>query len=176
MRRESIPYGKSSSRKAGIDVNPTRCVQGVTIRDGSQIDLYRVQSIQDNVLYGKCVAKRGDKELGACIYSFPKDGNARLHNIEVELSERGKGIGSALLNFFTIDVLVWQRRTRVLATSDVNSIYKFMEKNGYKVIPMLNEKEIHYSIYTSDKERMATILEQQKDPARVGEYLESRTY
>ena len=161
-----------SKKKAGIDKNPTKDMGEFTIRDGSVISVYRLQDAEekDGVIYGEIVAKLDGDVVGKCVYSFPGTENARLLGIVVDEYERGKGIGSTLLNSFIIDALVTQRRSNIVATSSYNFLTsKFMEKNYFKVMPNSHQKEVNYSIYEKDRERMALVLEQSKNPARIDE-------
>ncbi len=167
MEKKTIIYAK---KKAGIDKNPTREIGDITLRDGSTVRIYRVQDINavDGVLYGEIVAMQNGGEVGKCVYSFPGTENSRLLGIVVEKDKRGVGIGSALLNSLVIDAIVCQRRKSVLARSDYNAyIAKFMEKNHFKVMSNYGNSEVNYSIYANDEVRMAKVIEQQKNPARL---------
>ncbi len=141
--------------------------KSVVLRDGRVAELSRIQKMHDDMrIYGECTAVLEGEKVGWCLYSMK--GKASAHIIEINVNEnvRLNGVGSAMLNYVTIDML--NQGHSVIATSDYKDyIARFMRKNAYEVRPFRRSDRVDYNFYAKNKEQVDKVLEWADNLARV---------
>lgn len=141
--------------------------KSVVLRDGRVAEISRIQKMHENKnIYGECTAVLEGVKIGSCSYSVCGKASAHIINIEVNEKLRYNGVGSAMLNYVTIDML--SQGHSVLATSDYKDyIARFMRKNAYEVRPFRCSDRIDYGFYSKNKEQVERVLEWADNLARV---------